>query len=89
MDVPRNVAMHQPCTRVICREGKHEPSAGRQKCRVATHGVIPSEFLWVGVPIEQAYALPKNVEVMAVEMDGMRDGNGDGSGLLDDPIGPL
>mgnify|MGYP003623176362 CR=1 FL=1 len=80
-----NVAMHQPGSGIVCDESDDKISATRQGCNVSSRGVIVVECCGITV---DAGSGPEDVEVVAVEVNGMRDGRCR-LDLLDYPEGPL
>lgn len=83
--VPRNVAVHDPEARVVGGEGDEEVAAGRKRGRVATGRVVELQARRGAVP--DAGAGSDDVEVVAVEVDGV--GEGDEGAGLDPPEVPL
>lgn len=79
------MAMHQPGARVVGGEGEDQVAARRQGGHVAARGVGEGEAGRRAVP--DAGAGLEDVEVVAVEVDGV--GNGDGGVVLDPPVVPL
>jgi len=88
-DVPRDVAVHEPSAWVVGREREHDPALAGQEGDVATRWVGEVEVAHVGGLVEDAGASAEDVEVVAVEVDRVRDGDFGAVGLLDDPVGPL
>jgi hypothetical protein len=80
-----NVAMHQPGSGIVCDESDDKISATRQGCNVPSRRVVVVECSGVTV---DASSGPEDVEVVAVEVDGVRDGRCRRD-LLDYPEGPL
>lgn len=87
-DMECNMAMHQPCTRVVRGVSDDEPTAGREVDNIATRRVGEFELRKMGRDVESTSALAKNIAVVTVEMDGVSDRRSVGS-LLDYPICPL
>lgn len=87
--MPRDVAMQQPRPRVIRRERNSQPATPRQKRYIATRWILPGESRRGSRGVELPVAAAEDVEVVAVEVDGVGDGDGGVGGLLDDPVGPL
>jgi len=83
--VPCDMAMHDPGAWVISREGDEEIATRGKSCSVAASGIVEGEA--VGGAVPDAGALADDVEVVAVQMDGMRQGN-EGA-RLDPPEIPL
>ena len=54
--VPRNVAVHQPGTRVVGGEGDHDPSAAGEEGDVAAVRVVEGEGGCLGVGVEDTGA---------------------------------
>lgn len=83
------MAMHQPGARVIHREGDGEPAASGQDGGVAAGGILEGEAAGAGGFVEYARAAAEDVEVVTVEMDGVRNRDPSVQRLLNDPIAPL
>ncbi|TKW55332.1 hypothetical protein CTA1_12764 [Colletotrichum tanaceti] len=80
--VPADVAVHQPGARVVRVPGHDEVAGGRQHGGVAAGRVVRLERHVARVgPL----ALGEDPEVVAVQVDGVRDGEGG----LDDEVDPL
>jgi hypothetical protein len=77
------MAMQQPSTRIIEHKPNNQISRRGQHSHVATGRIREIEIALVG-EIAVGF-LAEYVEVVAVEMDGVRNG----SGVDDDPEGPL
>lgn len=80
--VPANVAVHEPGARVISLPSHDEVSRGGKHSGIATGRVASVEGDGAGVG---SGALCEDEEVVAVEMNGV----GDGEGGLDDKVDPL
>jgi hypothetical protein len=85
-DVEGDVAMHQPSSRVIRLKRKHEIALCRKRSRITTDWVISFQTGNVTRPV--THCLVENVEVVAVQMDGVRKWWSTGI-LLNDPVLPL
>lgn len=81
------MAVHEPRAWVVGLKGEDEVAAGRERGRVAAHGVVRLEVRDVAGPLGVCGTV-ENVEVVAVEMDRVGEGRG-GWGLLDYPVLPL
>ena len=81
--------MHQPRPRVVRRERDRKPPAAGQEGDVAARRVLPREACGRGLGVELPVAAAEDVEVVAVEVDWVRDRDGGAGWLLDDPVGPL
>lgn len=79
--MPRNMAMHDPETRVVSRESDEEVAASGESGSVATRRVDEGETVGGAVPDTSAFSY--DVEIVTVEMDGV--GKGDGGACLDPP----
>ena len=82
--MPADVAVHEPGTRVVHDESKHEPATFREESSIATARVVEAKS--VGGAVEGAGAGAQDPEVVTVEMDRVRQ-EGRAS-FLDDPVGP-
>lgn len=69
-DMPQNVAKNEPRTRVVCREAHDEVAACGQYASVSTDGVIELEIRLATIP--DAVALANDMEVVAVNLDLVR-----------------
>lgn len=87
-DVEGDVAMHEPRAWVVGLEGEDEVAGGGEGGGVAADGVVGLKARDIAGPLG-ACLLVEDVEIMAVEMDGVREwGRGDVV-LLDHPVLPL
>jgi hypothetical protein len=86
--MPTNMTMHQPRARIIRNKRQHQISVCGKHRDIATGRVDVVQRLVVVVD-EGAGAGAEDVEVVAVQVDGVRDGRGDGRDGLDYPEGPL
>jgi hypothetical protein len=86
--MPTYMTMHQPCTRVVRDERQHQVPVCGEHSDVPTGWVDVVECLIVVVD-EGAGAGGEDVEVVAVQVDWVWDGRGDGGDGLDYPEGPL
>ena len=78
------MTMHQPRPRVICNKRQHQIPIRRQHRYISPRGIHVVQRL----VRENTSARSENIEVMAVQMDGMRNRWRDGGHSLDDPEGP-
>lgn len=68
--VEGNVAVHEPGAWVVGFESQDEVASSGEISRVATDGVVRSESRNVAIP-DRVFYLGEDVEVVAVEMDGV------------------
>jgi hypothetical protein len=80
--------MHEPGAWVVGLECKHEVAACRESRGITTDRVVSFEARNVAAPFG-IFSLVEDVEVVAVEMDGVGKRRGGGVVLLDDPVLPL
>lgn len=86
-NVEGDMAVHEPCTRVVRLESKDQvTSSGKIGC-VPTDGVVRLQGRNISVP-DSVFDLCEDVEVVAVEVDGVGK-RWVGAVLLDDPVLPL
>lgn len=83
--VPGDMTVHEPGAGVVRDEGQHEVPAGGEHGDITARRVLVIECLAV---VEDARARTEDVEVVAVQVDRMREGRCDGWDRLDDPIRP-
>lgn len=83
--VERDVAVHQPHAWVVRLEGDDNVTLPWQRDCVTTDRVVGREARSVAIP-DAAVLHFEEVEVMAVEMNGVRDSGEVGGILLDDPV---
>lgn len=83
--MPPDMAMHQPHTRVISLVPNHQPAIPRHLHHVSSNGVVERELAFHRVDVEGTRPDAKGEKVVAVEVDGM----GQGEVVLDDPKDPL
>jgi head-tail adaptor len=69
-NVEGNVAVHEPCARVVGLESKDQVASGGEISRVATDGIVRLQGRNISVPDRILY-LRENVEVVAVKVNGM------------------
>lgn len=88
--MPGNVAVHQPGTWVVDDESHNKPASSRQHCCITSGGLFIVQRA-ASRGGEVPYSGTEDEEVVAVEMDGMRDADADGCArhLLYDPVDPL
>ena len=88
--VEGDVAVHQPRSGIIGLEGENKVASGGEVGCVTANGVVGLEAGDVAIP-DCVLLLIQNVEVVAVEMDRMRQWwrSVVGGVLLDDPVLPL
>lgn len=84
-NVPRDMAMHKPRAGIVRDERDDQVARCRQHSDVPARRVLVLEGLGI---VEDAGAGAEDVEVVAVQVDRVRDGRGDGRHGLDDPVGP-
>jgi hypothetical protein len=65
------MAVHEPCARVVGFECKDHITLGGEGGSVATGRVVSLKAREITVP-ERVFSLIEDIEVMAVEMDGVR-----------------
>lgn len=87
--MPSNVAVHKPRTRVVSWECDDKPASTRQKGYIATRRICEIELRCIRVLVEDPSTISKNIEVVAVEMNGVRDWRFGSGGFLDNPVRPL
>ncbi len=85
-DMPGDVTVHEPRSGIVHREGKHEVSAGGHGGRVAARRIDEREPVRRPVPLSGAGA--EDVEVVAVQVDRMRQVDGLIRSGLHDPERP-
>lgn len=83
--MPRDMAMHEPCTRIIRLERDNEPATCWQHGDVTTRWVCVLESGGIDDAREGASAGAKEVEIVTVEVDGVGCNGNDTSYCLDDP----
>lgn len=86
-NVEGDVAVHEPCTRVVGLESKDQVASSGKISRVPADGVVRLQGRNISVP-DCVLDLCEDVEVVAVEVDGVRKW-WVGAVLLNDPVLPL
>lgn len=81
-----DVAVQQPCARVVDSERDGKPATTGQSSGVSAWRVVKFQF---GVRGPDADTSAKHVEVMAVEMNRVRNWNCGAWAFLDNPVRPL
>ncbi len=76
-----HVTVHQPCPRIIRDKRQYQIPIRRQHSNVSSWRIEVVECL----VREDPGACSKDIEVVAVQMDGMCDGRSDGGNGLNDP----
>lgn len=84
INVPHNMAMHEPGTWIVSFETHHSPAIALKHSSITTRWVVEIERSSIGSG-ERALALAEKGEVVAVKMDGMTREEL----VLDDEVNPL